>query len=187
MQNPTSKMLLTGVTFFMVGSFPLAAYAGEGTSTQITSSQATGVGSVNQSPLGGVFHNNNYSSYGGNIIGVGTGYICRGAEFELFGGTSMADNSQGFKSSGHSVAFSVRMPWENDADRACKDIAQAQLRINEEQLRQKRLETGFTIVKQCKGFLESDVQVDYSFPEFAELKSCQGVKFMTQKVTAVQP
>lgn len=136
-------------------------------------------GSVYQSPLGGVNNNYQINNSQDTSLGFGPGIFCRGPNFSVSGfGTGAG--TQGYNSSAFGGAVSLSIPLGNAADRSCKELAA-------EIAKQRRLDTAFTLVRECAKFAQLGYRVDYNLPQFAQLRDCEGVTVVTQQVTVVQP
>lgn len=143
----------------------------------VNSQQSSGV--VNQSPMGGIFHNTQMNNGQDTSLGFGPGIHCRGPNLS-FGLSGSHAGTHGYNSSAFGGAVSLSIPLGNAADRACKQLAA-------EIVRQRQLDTALTLVKQCSEFARLGIRVDYTRPQFAHLADCDGITIVNQQVTIVQP
>ncbi len=139
----------------------------------------TASGSVYQSPLGGVNNNYQINNSQDTTLGFGPGIHCRGPNLSV-SGFGTGTGTEGYRSSAFGGAVSLIIPLGNAADRACRDHVQ-------EIVKQRRLDTAFTLVKKCAEFQQIGIRVNFDLPQFAHLRDCEGVTVMTQQVTVVQP
>lgn len=170
------------------GDFPISSGGAPAASLGVSAvapnqavNSQTASGSVYQSPLGGVNNNYQINNSQDTTLGFGPGIHCRGPNLSVSGfGTGAG--TEGYRSSAFGGAVSLIIPLGNAADRACKQLAA-------EIVRQRQLDTSFTLVKQCAEFVRLGVSVDYTLPEFAALKSCQGINLtvVNQQVTVATP
>lgn len=145
----------------------------------VNSQQSSGV--VNQSPMGGIFHNTQMNNGQDTSLGFGPGIHCRGPNLSI-GLSGSHAGTHGYNSSAFGGAVSLSIPLGNAADRACKQLAA-------EIVRQRQTDTALTLVKQCAELVKLNISFDDTVPEFAMLKPCQRVNLttVTQQVTIVQP
>jgi hypothetical protein len=139
----------------------------------------TASGSVYQSPLGGV--NNNYQINNGQdtSLGFGPGIYCRGPNLWISGfGSGAGFGSYNSNSLGGAVTLSV--PLGNAADLACRENVR-------EIARQRKLDTAFTLAKKCAEFRQSGIRVDYSQPQFSQLRDCEGIAVAPTAVDELIP
>lgn len=139
----------------------------------------TAAGSVYQSPLGGV--NNNYQINNGQdtSLGFGPGVYCRGPNLWVSGFGGGSDFSH-YNSNSYGGAVTVSFPLGNAADQACKENVQ-------EIARQRKLDTAFTLAKKCAEFMQPGIRVDYTRPQFALLRDCEGVTIVGRQDKVLQP
>lgn len=181
----------------LMGVSPLASYAsgdlpsnssGYGVPTSSLGASAvapnqavnsqTASGTVYQSPLGGV--NNNYQINNGQdtSLGFGPGIYCRGPNLWVSGFGGGSDFGH-YNSNSYGGAVTITLPLGNAADQACKENVQ-------EIARQRKLDTAFTLVKKCAEYLQPGIRVDYTRPQFALLRDCEGITIVSQQDKASQ-
>jgi len=200
MARPTFAGLPVLGLALLMGVSPLSSYAsgdtssnssGSGSALSSTGASATApnqainsqtaAGSVYQSPTGGV--NNNYQINNGQdtSLGFGPGIYCRGPNLWLSSFGAGSDFSR-YNSNSYGGSVTLSIPLGNAADQACKQNVQ-------EIAKQRKLDTAFTLVKKCAEFIQPGIRVDYSLPQFAQLRDCEGVTIVSrqERVTNPQP
>jgi hypothetical protein len=133
----------------------------------VNTQTATGV--VNQAPTGGINNNYQINNASNATYGFGPGITCPTPSLSmgLFGG-----GSNGYASSynsgvfGYGASLSFNIPIGGRIGDACTGLA-------EEIARQRQLDTGINLIKQCAELRRAGIKVDYSvFPQF---EVCEGV------------
>ena len=84
-----------------------------------------------------------------------------------------------YNSNSYGGAVTITLPLGNAADQACKENVQ-------EIARQRKLDTAFTLVKKCAEYLQPGIRVDYTRPQFALLRDCEGITIVSQQDKASQ-
>jgi hypothetical protein len=133
------------------------------------------IGSVNQSPIGGVNNNTQVNNSQATDYGFAPGIVCRGPTLGIgaFGASASSDFRDASASAdnyGAVVGFNLPLPTR--VNQLCQDLA-------EEILLQKQLDTSLTLIKQCAILQKEGIAFD---PEiFPEFKKCDGVKIGSGK------
>jgi hypothetical protein len=198
MARPTLAGLPVLGLALLMGVSPLSSYASgdssSNSSKSVSALSSTGAsatapnqainsqtasGSVYQSPTGGV--NNNFQINNGQdtSLGFGPGIYCRGPNLWLSSFVAGSDFSR-YNSNSYGGAVTLSIPLGNAADQACKQNVQ-------EIAKQRKLDTAFTLVKKCAEFIQPGIRVDYSLPQFAQLRDCEGVTIVSRQERVANP
>jgi hypothetical protein len=167
-----SKILILASSFAF-GSTVLAA---EPSSIKVAApnqsvNNQSAVGSVNQSPVGGVNSNYQINNSSATDYGFGVGIYCRGMHLSVggFGSSAISklfnDNQSTFDDIGGAIALNIPLPSEVTTN--CKKLAA-------EIVKQRQLDTQLNLIKQCALLKKEGIEFSVeAFPEFAK---CESVK-----------
>lgn len=165
------------VSSFAIGS---SVFAAEPTSIQVASpnqsvNNQSAVGSVNQSPVGGINSNYQINNSSATDYGFGVGIYCRGMHLSVGGFGSSAssqlfnNNQSTFDDIGGAIALNIPLPSEITSN--CKKLAQ-------EIVKQRQLDTQLNLIKQCAILKKEGIEFEAEvFPEFAK---CSSVKITSK-------
>ncbi|MFZ9243188.1 MAG: hypothetical protein ACO295_08300 [Sediminibacterium sp.] len=160
----------------MLGAPAFASPLGEISSTGINAvatNQAnntqSAIGTVNQSPIGGVNSNYQINNSQATDYGFAPGIYCRGANFSIggYGGGANADGyGRSTNASDYGGIAMFTIPIGGDVMSSCKALAK-------EIVKQRQLDTVYNMIKVCGAMKKEKISVDYAvFPDF---KICDAV------------
>lgn len=127
------------------------------------------IGTVNQSPIGGVNSNYQINNSQATDYGFAPGIYCRGANFSIGGyGSGANSNAYGYGSDGsnYGVIALLNIPIGGSVMESCKALAA-------EISKQRKLDTSYNMIKVCGAMKKENITVNYEvFPDF---KICEAV------------
>lgn len=138
---------------------------------QATNNQSA-IGTVNQSPVGGVNSNYQINNSQATDYGFAPGIYCRGANFSV-GGYGSGATSDGFGNGTSANNFGAialfTVPIGGETQEACKSLAK-------EIVKQRQLDTAYNLIKVCSALKKENIVLNYeAFPDF---KICESVNIM---------
>lgn len=179
MKNILVKLIL-GTVFI---SSPVYANPNAGISA-VATNQATNnqsaIGTVNQSPVGGVNSNYQINNSQATDYGFAPGIYCRGANFSV-GGYGSGATSDGFGNSTNANNFGAialfTVPIGGETQEACKALAK-------EVVKQRQLDTAYNMIKVCGALKKDNIKLNYE--DFPDFKICESV-FIGDSSTFLNP
>ena len=127
------------------------------------------VGTVNQSPVGGINSNYQINNSQATDYGFAPGIYCRGANFSIGGyGSGANSNVYNYGSSGsnYGAIALLTIPIGGETGDSCRALAK-------EIVKQRQLDTAYNLIKVCSSLKKEKISLDYNiFPDF---KLCDGV------------
>jgi hypothetical protein len=127
------------------------------------------VGTVNQSPVGGINSNYQINNSQATDYGFAPGIYCRGANFSIGGyGSGANSNVYNYGSSGsnYGAIALLTIPIGGETGDSCRALAK-------EIVKQRQLDTAYNLIKVCGAMKKENITVSYDvFPDF---KVCDAV------------
>lgn len=171
------KLITLLSSTFLLGTPVIASPMGGGSFTSgvnaIATNQAvntqSAIGTVNQSPIGGINSNYQINNSQATDYGFAPGIYCRGANFSIGGyGSGANSNAYGYSSNAgdYGVIALLNIPIGGDVMESCKKLAA-------EITKQRQLDTAYNMIKVCGAMKRENITVNYEvFPDF---KVCDAV------------
>jgi hypothetical protein len=142
-------------------------------STNQALNNQSAIGTVNQSPVGGINSNYQINNSQATDYGFAPGIYCRGANFSIGGyGSGSNSNAYNFNSFGsnYGVIALLNIPISGDANKSCRALAR-------EIVKQRQLDTSYNLIKVCSALKRENISLNYEiFPDF---KVCDAVTINT--------
>lgn len=153
------------------GEKSLSSESLSSSSNQATNNQSS-VGSVTQSPVGGINSNYQINNSQATDYGFAPGVVCRGPNISI-GGYGSGFSSDFYRSNASSSNYGavavLTIPIGSSISESCKYLAK-------EIVKQRQLDTSLNMIKQCAFLKKDGIQLDLEiFPEF---KKCEGVSII---------
>jgi hypothetical protein len=138
-------------------------------STNQALNNQSAIGTVNQSPIGGVNSNYQINNSQATDYGFAPGIYCRGANFGIGAyGSGASSNAYNYGTSANDFGLIalLNIPISGNVSESCKALAR-------EIVKQRQLDTSYNMIKVCSSIKKEKISLDYNiFPEF---KICDGV------------
>lgn len=127
------------------------------------------IGTVNQSPVGGINSNYQINNSQATDYGFAPGIYCRGPNFSIGGyGSGANSNAYSLNSSANNfgIIALLNIPIGGETNQNCRALAR-------EIVKQRQLDTAYNLIKVCSSLKKEKISLDYNiFPDF---KLCDGV------------